>query len=92
MFPKLIALTLLLVALAGGLLLLRQQRLETAHRTAAVHIDVQKMREAVWAEQVRSGRLLPPDELRRRIRRAGIELLPATGAGVVEMGDAGQTP
>lgn len=69
MFSKLVALTLALVLMAAGLLVMRQQRIEAAHRTAELHHQIQQTRQALWRAQVDSAGLLRPEAIRRRLRR-----------------------
>ena len=76
MFHKLAILTVLLVALGGTLLVVQQQRLEEANRTAVLYGQIQKTRQAIWTEQGRTAVLLRPRNLQERIERAKLELEP----------------
>ena len=76
MFYKLAILTVMLVALGGGLLVLRQQRLEEANRAAVLYGQIQRTRQAIWADQAHTAALLRPRELGQRIERANLTLEP----------------
>lgn len=76
MFPKLVALTLLLIVLAGSILLLRQHRIELAHRGARIHARMEQTRHDLWDAQTRLALLLTPEALERRLDEARLALEP----------------
>ncbi|MDX1564965.1 MAG: hypothetical protein R3236_06140 [Phycisphaeraceae bacterium] len=78
MFAKLTTLTVLMFAVAAGLLLLRQDRLSRSHVSATLHAEVQQARQRLWRAQAVSASLCPPDKLRQRIETAGLVLEPWT--------------
>jgi hypothetical protein len=76
MFHKLAILTILLVALGGALLVLRQERLEVANQNANLYWQIQQTRQAIWSAQADTAVLLRPGDLQRRIERARLHLEP----------------
>jgi len=80
MFAKLMIITLLLACLAGGLLGLRQQRLQFAHDNAALHARIAALRADLWEAQVRAAESVQPDRLRQSLDRARLALEPDAAA------------
>ena len=77
MIRKLAILTLARVALAGALLVFRQQRLELANHNANLYGRIQDLRQDIWAAQVQSAILTRPQSLEQRVGRAKLKLEPA---------------
>ncbi len=86
MFPKLVALTLLLIGLAAGLLLLRQHRLELAHLAARTHAQAIQTRQELWATQAEAAMLITPESIQERIARTEIAVEPAVPDPLVQRG------
>lgn len=76
MFPKLVALTVMMVLLAAGMLQLRQNRLELSSRTASIHARIIRARHDLWQEQTRAAEQLNPIALQRRIDDAELAFEP----------------
>jgi len=74
---KLAALTVILILLAAALLVTRQQRIDTAHRTASLRASLERLRYEVWQAQTDAMHRLNPDQLRRRIDHVNLALEPA---------------
>jgi len=77
MFPKLVMLTVLMICLAATLLLLRQHRIELAHRAARVHSQSIQTRHELWSVQAQAAALMTPESLRQRLDDTRLALEPA---------------
>ena len=77
MFPKLVMLTVLTICLAGTLLLMRQHRIELAHRAARVHSQSIQTRHDLWAVQSHAASLMTPESLKDRIAETRIAFEPS---------------
>ncbi|MBI1374965.1 MAG: hypothetical protein GC159_19785 [Phycisphaera sp.] len=77
MFAKVITLTLLLTALAGGVMLMRHHRLELANRSAELHREITKGRQDVWNAQGDVAELSRPDRIRHRLDETDTPVAPA---------------
>ena len=77
---KLAALTLLVVGLAGTLLVIRQQRIDVAHETAALRGEIEQLRHDVWRAEAEASYRLQPDGIRQRIESIDLVLEPAVPA------------
>lgn len=65
MFAKLLVIIVAAGTTASALLVNRQQRLETAHRAAALHADLAAAREKLWDARAEIAERLAPDRLRQ---------------------------
>jgi hypothetical protein len=93
MFPKLLAMTLFMIALAGGMLLMRQHRLELAHRAARTHAQAIETRQQLWTTQVEAASLISPESLKQHLSRTQLAMEPAVPQPLVgrsEMAGAAQ--
>lgn len=81
MFAKLVILTIALVGLAASMLVMRQQRIELAHRAARLHHQIIESRQEIWYEQARAAEMLTPVEIKRRLDAAQltVEHIPPAG-------------
>ncbi len=70
MFPKLLLVILVMAATACALLVNRQQRIDTAHRTAQLHREILRQQQHFWALRRDIAIESRPD----RIRAAVVEL------------------
>lgn len=77
MFPKLVMLTVLTICLAGALLLMRQHRIELAHRAARVHGQSINTRHDLWDVQAQAAGLMTPQSLQDRIAETRLAFEPA---------------
>lgn len=70
MRAKLITLTVVLIAIAGALLALRQQRLHVSHQIAEEVRAAQASATRLWEAEAIAAHLLRPEALERRIDHA----------------------
>ena len=64
-----------LASLMGVVLLnLRQQRIDAMHEMVALHREIRRSREAVWATQVQIAEHIAPSQLHEAIARSALEL------------------
>ena len=67
MFAKLMTITMLLACLAGGLLVLRHERLQVANQNALLHQRIAALRCELWQAQVQAAEMVRPTRLRQRL-------------------------
>jgi len=65
MFGKLLLVILIAALTAVALLILRQQRIETAHEMSVVHQQMLEHERVLWELQCEIARLCRPEEVRR---------------------------
>ncbi len=76
MFAKL-AIVLIAAAAIGAVLLgLRQQRVQTVGRMAAMHAQMNRTRQSMWDTQVRIAQHANPSQLKDALQRAGLQVEP----------------
>ncbi len=78
MFAKLVTLTLLVIALCGAMLVLRQQRLTLASEAAVAHQRIMRTRQDLWRARVEAARAVQPPVLEAQVAESPIALEPAT--------------
>ena len=78
MFVRLFFVIAASAAIAAGLLMVRQQQLETMHETAKLYDQIRRSREATWDLQVRIAQRAEPVELRDTLSRSELALEPTT--------------
>lgn len=71
MFAKLLLVILVMAATACALLVNRQQRLDTAHRTAQVHQELLKQQQRLWTLRRDIAIESQPDRIREAIGEIG---------------------
>jgi uncharacterized iron-regulated membrane protein len=77
---------ILLVAITGGLLCLRQERLRTMHQMAQLQTQMEQQRQETWDLQVRIAQRTEPRELERALQRAGVRVAPMTSEADADAG------
>ena len=77
MFPKLVMLTVLTICMAATLLLMRQHRIELAHRAARTHAQSLATRHDLWTVQAEAASLLTPESLQSRLAETQLAFEPA---------------
>jgi cell division protein FtsL len=82
MFAKLLLIILVMGTTACGLLVNRQQRIETAHETAVLHQQVLEQRQQIWKLRCEVSRRCRPQQLNQALARLGGSWAPV----VVESG------
>jgi|GEM_PF-3198204 len=78
MYAKLLTMTILLGAIAAGLLVLRQQRAQQVYDLTVQRKTAQELRQDIWRHQSDVAGLLTPRQLNERILIAQLQLEPAT--------------
>ncbi len=76
MFARLLFTIASLTVIAAALLGLRQQRLQTMHAMAQLHVRMDADRKATWDAQAQIAEGMHPAALREAVRRVGLELEP----------------
>ncbi|MHC4994862.1 MAG: hypothetical protein ACYTGQ_07400 [Planctomycetota bacterium] len=93
MFAKLVILTIALIGLAASMLVMRQHRIELAHRAARLHHQIIQTRQEVWHEQARAAEMLSPEQIKQRLDRADLMVQHITPQGpVAQTASADQRP
>ncbi len=83
MFAKLLLVVVVMGTTACGLLVNRQQRIETAHETVSLHQQILEQRQAVWALRWEIASRSRPDELRLAVKELEETLVPYFGGEAV---------
>jgi len=78
MYAKLLVATVCLFAIAGTLLVQRQQRLHLAHEIMALQRESERTRRVIWTHQVAAAEQLTPQRIGRMIDSVSLVLEPAT--------------
>ena len=76
MYSKILVVMLLAMAAAGGLLTLRQRRIEISHDVAVLHDQIHESRYALWDVQTSIAEQMNPQSMQASIVRAQLELEP----------------
>lgn len=76
MFPKLALSLIVATAIGAALLGLRQQRVQTVSRMAALHAAMNSTRQTMWDTQVRIAQHANPQQLKEALQRAGVAVEP----------------
>jgi hypothetical protein len=92
MYPKLVALTVMIALLGAGMLVLRQHRLELASRAASTHARIIQARHELWQAQTRAADQINPLALQRRIDQSELALEPIKPDGPASSVAANQPP
>jgi hypothetical protein len=71
MYAKLLLIIGVLGATACGLVVIRQQRIETAHETAALHQELVEQRQALWQLRCEVAGSCRPQRLELAVSRLG---------------------
>ena len=71
MFPKLLLIIIVMGAAACGLLVNRQQRIETAHETAALHQQLNERQQQIWRLRCEVSRRGGPQQVHLALARVG---------------------
>lgn len=77
MFLRCIALIVCVTAIAGLVLVIRQQRVQTLNEMAILHRQAVRTRYEIWGLQGKVAGQMHPQRLRDSIARAHLELEPA---------------
>jgi hypothetical protein len=83
MFAKLVILTIALIGLAASMLVMRQHRIELAHRSARLHHQIIQTRQEVWREQAVASEMLSPLKIKERLDQAELVVQHITPQGPV---------
>jgi len=73
MFPKLLLIILTAGAIAAGLLVNRQHRIDAAHEITALHQRLTAQEQTLWELEAEIARRLRPEEVRRHLAELGGE-------------------
>ena len=90
MFGKLILVILTAAFTAAALLVLRQERIDTAHEMSTVHRQMLEHERALWELQCEIARLSRPEEIRRLMQRLDGPWAPIPDPDSAERLPAGQ--
>jgi hypothetical protein len=90
MFGKLILVILTAAFTAAALLVLRQERIDTAHEMSTVHRQMLEHERALWELQCEIARLSRPEEIRRLMEQLNGPWTPIPDPESIERLPAGQ--
>ncbi len=80
MFPKLLLIIVVLGSTACALLVIRQQRIETAHRTALMHQELIEQQQRLWTMRAMIAARCRPECVRVAVSELGGAWSPVVGA------------
>lgn len=78
MYPKLLMLTIGLLAMAAGLLALRHERAQLTYELVRLHRDNEMAQRELWRAEATAAIKTRPADLMQRIGAAGLTLEPAS--------------